>query len=71
MGAVLASGVGSSSYRDAFVSAARPGWWILTGCGLAVLVVGTVTSGRWARRTAERTAENLSSPEVREVVAAS
>ncbi|MEU5536492.1 MFS transporter [Streptomyces sp. NPDC020362] len=71
VGAVLASGVGSSSYRDAFVSAARPGWWILTGCGLAVLVVGTVTSGRWARRTAERTAENLSSPEVREVVAAS
>lgn len=71
VGAVLASGVGSSSYRETFVSAARPGWWILTGCGLAVLVLGAVTSGRWARRTAERTAKKLSSPEVREVVGAS
>jgi len=40
IGAVLASGVGSSSYKDAFVSAARPGWWILVVCGLAVLVLG-------------------------------
>ncbi|UXY27432.1 MFS transporter [Streptomyces sp. HUAS TT20] len=66
IGAVLASGVGSSPYRDAFVPAARPGWWILTVCGLAVLVVGMLTSGGWARRTAERTARRLQSPEVRE-----
>jgi EmrB/QacA subfamily drug resistance transporter len=66
VGAVLASGVGSSSYRQAFVSASVPGWWILTGCGLAVLVLGSLTSGRWARRTAERTAERLESVEVRE-----
>ncbi|MER8221087.1 MFS transporter [Streptomyces sp. NPDC094143] len=67
VGAVLASGVGASSYREAFVSAARPGWWILAACGFAVLVLGAVTSGRWARGTAERTAERLSSPEVRDV----
>ncbi|GAA2524118.1 MFS transporter [Streptomyces fimbriatus] len=66
VGAVLAAGVGSSSYADAFVPAARPGWWILTGCGLAVLVVGALTSGRWARRTAERTAERLESAEIRQ-----
>ncbi|MEV5796790.1 MFS transporter [Streptomyces collinus] len=71
VGAVLASGVGSSPYRDAFVSAAKPGWWILTACGLAVLVLGFVSSGRWARRTAERTADRLESAEVREVVGAS
>ncbi len=71
VGAVLAAGVGSSSYKDMFVSAARPGWWILTACGLAVLVLGLVSSGRWARRTAERTAETLSSAEVRQVVGAS
>lgn len=71
IGAVLASGVGSSPYKDAFVSAARPGWWILTACGLAVLVLGFVSSGRWARRTAERTADRLESAEVREVVGAS
>ncbi len=66
IGAVLAAGVGSSSYADSFVSAARPGWWILTGCGLAVLAVGALTTGHWARRTAERTAERLQSPELRE-----
>ncbi|MFF9483738.1 MFS transporter [Streptomyces sp. NPDC014676] len=66
IGAVLAAGVGSSPYAEAFVTAARPGWWILAGCGLAVLVVGALTSGRWARRTAERTARRLESPEVRQ-----
>ncbi|KUO22240.1 MFS transporter [Streptomyces dysideae] len=71
VGAVLASGVGASSYKEAFVSAARPGWWILTGCGVAVLVVGAVTSGAWARRSAERTAERLESVEVREAAGVS
>ncbi|MBK3578055.1 MFS transporter [Streptomyces sp. MBT65] len=66
VGAVLASGVSASSYKSTFVSAARPGWWILVVCGLAVLVLGVVTSGVWARRTAERTAEQLQSFEVRE-----
>lgn len=66
VGAVLAAGVGSSSYAAGFVSAARPGWWILTACGLAVLVVGAVTSGRWARATARHTADRLESAEIRE-----
>lgn len=68
VGAVLAAGIGSSPYREVFVSAARPGWWILAGCGFAVLVLGALTSGRWARGTAERTAERLSSAEVRQAV---
>ncbi|MER6980862.1 MFS transporter [Streptomyces carpinensis] len=66
VGALLASGIGSSSYRDAFVSAARPGWYVLVVCGLAVLALGAVTSGRWARRTAERTADRLEENEVRQ-----
>lgn len=66
IGAVLATGVGASSYKDTFVSAAVPGWWILAGCGLAVLVLGAVTSGAWARGTAERAAAGLSSSEVRQ-----
>ncbi|MGC2999661.1 MFS transporter [Streptomyces sp. G35A] len=66
VGAVLAAGVGSSSYAAAFVAAARPGWWILAGCGFVVLVVGAVTSGRWARGTAEQTAERLESAEIRQ-----
>jgi EmrB/QacA subfamily drug resistance transporter len=66
VGAVLAAGVSGSPYREAFVAAARPGWWILTVCGLAVLVLGWLTSGRWARRTAERTADRLRTAEVRQ-----
>ncbi|MFE5400736.1 MFS transporter [Streptomyces sp. NPDC056580] len=68
IGAVLAAGVGASPYRGAFVTAARPGWWILAGCGLAVLVLGWVTSGRWARRTAERTADELESADLKDAV---
>ncbi|MFH7336116.1 MFS transporter [Streptomyces sp. KHY 26] len=70
IGAVLASGIGASSYRAAFVSAARPGWWILTVCGLAVLALGLLTSGLWARRTAERAAERLETAEIRQAVGA-
>ncbi|MPY60733.1 MFS transporter [Streptomyces spongiae] len=66
IGAVLAAGVSASSYRDTFVSAARPGWWIIAGCGLAVLVLGALTTGPWARRTAQRTAERLEATEVRD-----
>ncbi|MFJ9746436.1 MFS transporter [Streptomyces chartreusis] len=66
IGAVLAAGIGSSSYKESFVSAAGPGWWVLTGCGALVLVVGLLTSGPWARGTAERAAEKLASPEIRD-----
>ncbi|MCP2338712.1 MFS transporter [Actinomadura rupiterrae] len=39
-----------------FVAAARPAYWIMAGCAAAVLVLGTITTGRRAVRTAERTA---------------
>ncbi|MFE0045967.1 MFS transporter [Streptomyces albireticuli] len=35
------------------------GWWIIAGCGAAVLLLGTLTTGRWAAGTAERTAARL------------
>ncbi|MEU4658395.1 MFS transporter [Streptomyces sp. NPDC023723] len=72
VGAVLAAGVSGSAYADTFVSAARPGWWILTACGFAVLVLGGVTTGRWARGSAQRAAERLAAtgPEAREAVRA-
>ncbi|WP_405581190.1 MFS transporter [Streptomyces sp. NBC_01190] len=34
-------------------------WWIITGCGVSVLVLGTLTTGRWARGTADRAAALL------------
>ncbi|MFC8508375.1 MFS transporter [Streptomyces sp. NPDC057411] len=64
-GAVLSAGLGPGAYgktADAtagFVAASKPVYWIITGCGLCVLLAGALTSGAWARRTAERTAERL------------
>ncbi len=66
IGAALAAGMSgggsSAGATDGFVAASRPGWWIVTGCGLCVLLVGALSSGRWARDTARRTAERLAEP---------
>ncbi|MFC4051213.1 MFS transporter [Actinomadura syzygii] len=56
IGAVLAAGTSGTSAAPAFVAAARPAYWVLTGCAAAVLVLGTVTTGRRAARSAARTA---------------
>ncbi len=47
-GAVVA-GVGAS----AFPAASHLGWWIMTGAGAAILVLGVLTTGGWAKRTAQ------------------
>ncbi|MFD5747547.1 MFS transporter [Streptomyces sp. NPDC127033] len=54
-----ADGVGSAAYRTAFDGASGTAWWIITACGLCVLLVGLLTSGAWARGTARRTADRL------------
>ncbi|MGW1767660.1 MFS transporter [Streptomyces sp. NPDC002073] len=59
IGAVLAAGLAEGPFAEA----ARPAWWIITGCGLAVLAVGAATSGPWARATAERTARAFAAAE--------
>jgi EmrB/QacA subfamily drug resistance transporter len=74
VGSTLGVAVGGSavlsalhgSLRLGFVDASRVGWWIIVGCGVVILLVGLATSGRWARSTAERTADELmpSSPKV-------
>jgi len=55
------------SLRVGFADASRVGWWIIAGCGVAILLVGLVSTGRWARGTAERTADRMmpSRPKVR------
>ncbi len=50
------------SFRAGFASASHVGWWILTGCALAVLALGLLTTGTWARSTAEMAAERLLEP---------
>ncbi len=46
-------------FRLGFAEASHAGWLIVAGCGAAVFAVGAITSGRWARATAERTASTL------------
>ena len=46
-------------FKLGFASASHVGWWIVTGCGVAVLVLGVLVSGPWARETARRTANRL------------
>ncbi|MER5478139.1 MFS transporter [Streptomyces sp. NPDC002734] len=62
IGAVLAHGVAASSqtHAQAVAAASRPAWWIVAACGLAVLAVGALTTGRRAEATAARTAARLS-----------
>ncbi|AZM53128.1 MFS transporter [Streptomyces sp. WAC 01529] len=43
IGAVLASGATSAAYATGFTEAARPAWWIIAGCGSAVLLTGALT----------------------------
>jgi EmrB/QacA subfamily drug resistance transporter len=58
-GSVVNSSIHHGSYGSAFIHASSIAWWIVAGFGCAVLVLGFLTSGRWARNTAERTAQQL------------
>jgi EmrB/QacA subfamily drug resistance transporter len=58
--AVTARVIGN--FRTGFPAASHVGWWILTGCALAVLILGLLTTGRWARSTADAAAERLREP---------
>jgi MFS family permease len=42
-----------------FVDAARLCWYIIAGCGALVLVLGLITTSRWARRTAASVAADF------------
>jgi hypothetical protein len=61
MGGARASGAGTLG--PGFVHAARPGWWIIAGCGLVVAGLGVLTTGAWAGRTAAAVADRLAAPE--------
>jgi EmrB/QacA subfamily drug resistance transporter len=45
-----------------FADASRLGWLVMFGCGIAVFVVGVVSTGKWARGTAERAAALFETP---------
>jgi hypothetical protein len=56
--AVIGSAVGIGAAAG-FARASHTGWWIIAGCGAAVFGIGLLTTGPWARRTADETAARL------------
>jgi len=54
LGTAAGSGIGSH-----LTSASHPAWWLISGCGASVLALGAASTGRWARGTARRCAEQL------------
>jgi EmrB/QacA subfamily drug resistance transporter len=53
VGSVLATSL-RGPMQLGFLHAAQAGWWIMTGCGYAVLLLGLLSTSRWARATAAR-----------------
>jgi EmrB/QacA subfamily drug resistance transporter len=58
-GSIVNSKMNNGSFGAGFISAGQVAWWMVAGFGVAVLILGILTSGQWARDTAERTAERL------------
>jgi MFS family permease len=71
--AVVGSAVTSALHgplRTGFTQASQAGWWIVTGCSAAVLLIGLLTTGRWALATAARNAERIMADDARLAVSA-
>ncbi|SNT51030.1 MFS transporter [Rhodococcoides kyotonense] len=61
VGSIVTAGM-VGSFADGFVDAARPAWFVMVGAGAVVLTLALVTTGSWARGTAQRVADRV--PEV-------
>jgi EmrB/QacA subfamily drug resistance transporter len=54
-GAIAATALGVVG--PSFVASSHAAWWVVTGCGLAVLALGLLSTTGWANATARRIAE--------------
>jgi EmrB/QacA subfamily drug resistance transporter len=52
----VAGGTAAGALGSGFAAATHSSWWIIAGLGFAVLVIGAVTTTRWADGTARATA---------------
>jgi MFS family permease len=50
----VAGGSISSSLSRTFAEATHPAWWIVAALGVAILVLGLLTTSEWAEDTARR-----------------
>ncbi|WAC55409.1 MFS transporter [Gordonia sp. SL306] len=57
-GAVAFAGI-EGPVSDGLATASHPAWVLMALCGVGIIIVGFVSTGRWAARTAERTREQI------------
>jgi EmrB/QacA subfamily drug resistance transporter len=53
VGSVLAASLRGSMHAG-FLTAAHPSWWVMSGCGFVVLVLGILSTTGWAKATVSR-----------------
>jgi EmrB/QacA subfamily drug resistance transporter len=57
VGSVAASGLVGGVASSHFAASTHVGWWLLTGCGSLVFLLGMISTTPWARSTATSTAQ--------------
>jgi EmrB/QacA subfamily drug resistance transporter len=63
VGSIVNSGLSGGMLNAQFTAASHPAWWFITGCGLAVLLLGFASSSQRARATATAVAADFGEDE--------
>jgi EmrB/QacA subfamily drug resistance transporter len=59
LGVAITGSLITTTTGAGFVTASHAAWGVLGGCGVVVLLLGVISTGRWARATAARNGERL------------
>ncbi len=70
VGSVVNSGLAGGVLNARFTDASHPAWWFVTGCGIAILLLGVLCSSRRARASATAVARDFEQDETPSVGAA-
>ncbi len=55
----IAGGTVAGAISKSFAAATHPGWWVIVGLGVGMLILGFLSTGTWAKQTALDTAERF------------
>jgi len=62
MGSVLTANL-HGPLQSGFAAATRPGWWIIAACGVAVIILALIATGRRGKASAAKTASLVATAE--------
>ncbi len=63
LGVAVTGSIVALSTGAGFTTASHAAWAVIAGCGVTVLLLGLLSTGRWALGTAERNGRRLAQPE--------